>query len=345
MTRPTAFAPLQRGVTLIELMVSLTIGMVIMVAVISAYLGASGASRSAEAIGRMNEDGQTALAILTQQLRMAGVNPSQSDRSTVTIGSNLRNNSVPLHNTLTNAFAIRGCDLKFSDVTTATAGTTSALTCGHAASSTGPDSISIAYEADRYNTVATSAGVPTDCMGSGLTAMSPAPTYLKSDEATTATATIYQAENRFYIGTSTYVVNPTLYCKGNASPNGQPLVENIEDLQLSYGVVDPASAALAYVSVTPTFTTTLVVGYLSAYQLDTTTTLASLGIANPATPATETRWNAVKTVRVCVLVRSENPVTDNSASAKYLNCNGTLTTPTDKRLRRAYTTTVVLRNQ
>ena len=335
-------APLQRGVTLIELMVSLTIGLIIMVAVVAAYLGASGAGRTAEAIGRMNEDGQMALTILSQQLRMAGVNPSQADRSSVTIGLNVRNNSMPTHNTMTNGFAIRGCDLKFSDVTTAAAGNTSALTCGHASTSTGPDSISIAYEADKYNTVPTSAGVPTDCMGNGITALSPAPTYIKSDEATTATATIYEAENRFYIGTSTYIVNPTLYCKGKASTQ-QPLVENIEDLQFSYGVVNPANTVTT--SVTPTFTTTLVVGYLSAWGVDNDTTLASLGVVNPSTPATSTRWNAVKTVRICVVVRSENPVSENSASAKYLNCNGTLTSASDKRLRRAYTTTVVLRNQ
>jgi type IV pilus assembly protein PilW len=325
MKRKPAFAPLQSGVTLIELMVSLTIGLIIMLAVISAYLGASGASRTAEAVGRMNEDAQMALTILSQQLRMAGVNPSQTDRSTVTVGLNPRNNSVPLHNTVTNAYAIRGCDVKFSNVTSAAS--TSALTCGHSASSTGPDSIAIGYEADKYNTIPTGAGVPTDCMGTGITAMSPAPVYTRSDGTTTFSATIYEAENRFYVGTSTSVINPTLYCKGNFSANGQPLIENIEDLQFSYGTTNPGT------------TPTLVLGYLSAYDVDNdaTTLTGSAGSAS--------RWNAVKTVRICVVARSENPVLDTIASAKYLNCQGTLvTSPPDKRLRRAYTTTVVLRN-
>ena len=192
-------------------MVSLTIGLVIMLAVVSAYLGSAGAGRTAEAIGRMNEDAQMALTILSQQLRMAGVNPSQPDRSTVTLGLNVRDNSVPLHNTLTNAFAIRGCDLKFSDITSASS--TANLTCGHSTSSAGPDSIAIAYEADRYNTIATSANAPTDCMGSGLTGFTT--TVARSDGTNTTTA-VYEAENRFYVGTSTSVVNPTLYCKGNA---------------------------------------------------------------------------------------------------------------------------------
>lgn len=325
----------QQGVTLIELMVSLTIGLILMVAIIGAYLGASTAGRTAEAIGRMNEDGQQALSILSQQLRMAGTNPSQPDRSTATTGINLRNNSMPLHNSVTNAFAIRGCDDRFTNITSAAS--TAALTCGHSAASTGPDSISIAYEADKYNSIATGGGVPTDCVGGGIT-----PTtfsYTKSDEATTASFSVYEAENRFYIGTSTAIINPSLYCKGNGSANGQPLVENIENLQIRYGAINPANVNVTYVTVTPTFTTTLVLGYLSAYEVDNNATLT--GLAGSAA-----RWNAVKTVRICVVVRSENQIADSSGSASYLDCNSTLVAnPPDKRMRRAYSTTVVVRNQ
>ena len=321
----SASALRQKGFSLIELMVSLTIGLVIMLAVISAYLGAAGAGRTAEAIGRMNEDAQTALTILSQQMRMAGVNPSQTDRGTGTT-LNVRGNSMPLHNTLTNAFAIRGCDVTFSNI--ASSATTLGLTCGHTASSTGPDSISIAYEADRYNTVPTSgAFVPTDCMGSGITPTTA--TYTPASTTTLATATIYEAENRFYIGTSTVIVNPTLYCKGRATSVGQPLIENIDNLQLRYGTSDPNS------------TPTKVLGYLSANEVDTETASGFLtGAAGSVT-----RWNAVKTVRICVIARSENPVMETNAMAQYRDCSGALITPTDKRLRRAYTTTVILRNQ
>ncbi|MES2911096.1 MAG: PilW family protein [Pseudomonadota bacterium] len=332
----------QRGVSLIELMISMTIGLIIMIAVITAYVGASGASRTAEAIGRMNEDGQAALLILTQQLRMAGVNPSQPDRYSVTLGISARGNTVPLHNSVTNAFAVRGCDTRFSDVTSAAS--TAALTCGHGAASVGPDSISIAYEADRYNTVATGGGVPTDCMGSGITPVTLAPGYLSSAGVAAASTLIYEAENRFYVGTSAFVVNPTLYCKGNGS-TAQPLVENIENLQFSYGTVNPnTTTSPIYVTVTPTFTTTLVLGYMSAYELENFNT----GAPAPqfgAVGATSRRWNAVKAVRICVVARSEQPLADSIDSARYLDCNGTLTVPPDRRLRRAYTTTVVLRNQ
>ena len=146
----------QAGFSLVELLVSLAIGLVISIAVITAYLSAAGAARVAEATGRMNEDAQAALTIMTQQLRMAGVNPAQPNRNTTT-----------LHNLLSNPYIIRGCDTTFSNVTSAT--TTAALTCPNGAS---PSSISIGYEADRYNTVPTNAGVPTDCLGNGLTGVS-----------------------------------------------------------------------------------------------------------------------------------------------------------------------------
>lgn len=324
-----------RGVTLIELMVSMTIGLILMVAVIGAYLGASTAARTAEAIGRINEDGQQALALLSQQLRMAGSNPSQPDRSTVTIGLSARGNTMPLHNSVTNPFAVRGCDLTFTNI--GGAASTSALTCAHTAASVGPDSISIAYEADRFNTVATGSGIPTDCIGNSIGASTF--NFTRSDEATAGSVSVYQAENRFYVGTTAVIITPSLYCKGNGNANAQPLVENVENLQFRYGVVNPASVDVTYITVTPTFTTTQVVGYLTAHEVDNNGTLTG------AAGSTD-RWNAVKTVRICVVVRSETEILDSLASARYLDCNDTLVTnPPDRRMRRAFSTTVVLRNQ
>lgn len=99
-----------RGLSLIELMISLVIGMVIMIAVVSAYIGASGATRVAEAQARMNEDAQAVLTILSQQLRMAGDNPKRADYDVAT-----PRNPVYAPGT----FIVRGCDGKFSDVTSA----------------------------------------------------------------------------------------------------------------------------------------------------------------------------------------------------------------------------------
>lgn len=318
-----------KGFSLIELMVSLTIGLVVAVAAISAYLGAAGASKMSDAQSRMNEDAQAALNILVQQLRMAGTNPVQANRADA-----FRHNPVysPYGTTsfttspgtfTLSSFIIRGCDGRFNNDTTpnTTLDTLDPSTCA-SGTSTVADSIAINYEADRYNTVATSDGSATDCLGNTLntiTATFPAGT------ATTATYAV--ADNRFYIGTSTAIVSPSLYCKGNGgSSTAQPLVENIEDMQFTYGTM----------STTATSTTDTVAGYLRADEITALTT----------TPADDaTRWGRVLSVRICVVVRSENPVVSDAASAKYLNCQGTLTSASDLRLRRAYSTTVVLRNR
>ena len=121
--RPSRLA----GLTLIELLVSMVLGLLIILAATSTYLGASGAGRMAEAQGRMNEDGQAALSILSQQIRMAGNNPDQPNRVVES-----RRNPVYLPNTLTStltltAFSIRGCDGKATNITATV--TIDGLTC------------------------------------------------------------------------------------------------------------------------------------------------------------------------------------------------------------------------
>lgn len=334
-----------KGFSLIELMVSLTIGLIIAVAAGSAYLGSAGAGRIAEAQSRMNEDAQAALNILAQQVREAGNNPLRSgDRAPA-----LRHNPIydptyvggsvshyfDLYGTPTyvitstaafsvSAFSLRGCDGKFSDITTATKLDT--LTCA-GGTTTLPDSIAVSYEADRYNTIPTVSPTfaPTDCLGNTLDTVNAT---VPTGTATTATYAYTVADNRFYIGTSTAIVSPSLYCKGIGNVNPQPLVENVEDMQFTYGTV----------SSTNTSTTATVAGYLPADEVVTDTNLALLPI--------EQRWGKVLSVRICVLVRSENPVAPDADSARYDDCQGgrDVAAP-DLRLRRAYSTTVVLRNR
>jgi len=340
-THPITAYQRNKGFSLIELMVSLTIGLVIAIAAMSAYLGAASSGKMADAQSRMNEDAQAALAILSQQIRMAGNNPIQAGRASVfnknpvydsayvggtstTYGTNTF--TITPTYTLSN-FIVRGCDGNFNNIKTA-GGNLDGIdttTCA-ATTSTLPDSIGVSYEADRYNTIPTSSGAATDCLGNALTA------YTVSFPAVTPTvamsATFTVADNRFFVGTSTAIVSPSLYCKGNGGGStAQPLVENIEDMQLTYGTV----------STTATETTATVAGYLRADEIANLTT----------TPAdAQTRWGKVLTVRICVLVRSEAPVATDANAARYDDChdNQNVAAP-DLRLRRAYWTTVVLRNR
>lgn len=300
------------GFSLIELLISITIGMVIVGAALSAYLGSSESSRISQAEMRMNEDAQAALDVLAQQIRMAGNNPKRPNYTL----------AAP-RNPITNLFSLRGCEGTFNNLSSAAL--IEDLTCTGAS---GTHSVAVTYEADAYNTVPTSGGVPTDCVGVSLPAQTASVNQITSPTTTAASnVTFYEADNRFYIATPAGG-RPALYCRGNG-PGGsaQPLVENIEDLRLSYGTAAASGG------------TTTVAGYLNANTID----------QNPATvnlPTARERWARVMTVRICVIARSEQPLLESSASAQYIKCDGTLeTSPPDTRIRRAYHTTVTLRNR
>jgi type IV pilus assembly protein PilW len=338
MTRPhtSRGARTNQGATLVELMVALTIGMVITAAVLATYQGASTASKTAEAQSRMHEDAQAALSILEQQLRMAGNNPDQAlrvDSATPSLSS--RRNPVytptPTYAGYTtlpasyalSAYALRGCDAAFGNLQTAS--DIDHLTCAPG-SSTEPHAIALSYEADRFNAVPTSVASgsqPTDCVGKPLATITATVPVVAGATVASTEVRYAVADNRFYIDSWGSV--PSLYCKGNGiGSTAQALVENIENLQFSYGVTAVAST---------------VAGYLTADEMGSNATLALL--ANDAA-----RWQKAITVRICIVARSQDPVVASVLSARYVKCDGSLeTAPPDLRLRRAYSTTVVLRNR
>jgi len=312
----------------------------------------------AEAQGRMYEDAQAALTILTQQLRMAGNNPGQTNRLDTSVknpiytkptasGLTYSGDILPEYVDSTipafelSDYSIRGCDGAFSDINAVTS--IDGLGCVV----TGPviavpDSIALSYEADDFNTVPTNASTPspTDCLGFPLNKIKAEipgiPDGYGSGVFFAASKDVFYfvADNRFYIDTSSATATPpsvpSLYCQGNGiDSTAQPLVENIEDMQITYGVEIPDDQ------------TRTVAGYLRADEL----------LAHPdpdvlAAFTPQERWRKVVTVRICLLVRSENAVVSDPASARYFNCAGTLETapPDDLRLRRTYSTTVMLRN-
>jgi type IV pilus assembly protein PilW len=292
----------QSGLSLIELMISMAIGLVIMVALLAAYMGTTGSSRVSNALGRMNEDAHGAMSILTQQLRMAGTNPLQPNRAVSQI-----------KNDLPDKMFLFACDKGFSAFT----GTaiTSSLSCITTGTSAAPDAISIGYEADIYNT-ASNGGTPKDCLNQDLPSTSMV--------VGAGTASFYQAVNRYFIRNTASGI-PSLYCSGNgAADNPQALVENVEDMQLTFGISQPTAG------------TGTIAGYLTPTEINTDANLAALA-------TTQSKWARVVSARICILMRSGEPVLDELTP--YYKCDGTLeATPTDKRLRRAYTSTVLMRN-
>lgn len=245
--RPVA----QRGLTLVELMIALTIGLVLLLVIGSVYISSRQAFRVQEDNARIQEGGRFALEIIGRSLRQAG-----------------------------------NADIPFTGLKVAFTGTAINGTNGAAGVA---DTLTTQYD-----------GVigDSDCTGTSVIA---------------ANSII---QNHFNLDAA----NAELQCAGaiavapltpaapGAPPTGQPLLENVEDLQILYGIdSDGDQSANQYVTTPP-------------------------------------NWSQVVTARVCVLIRSEK--TGIVAAGNYLNCNGAaVAIPADRRLRRAFTATFNLRNR
>jgi len=108
-----------------------------------------------------------------------------------------------------------------------------------------------------------------------------------------------------------------LYCASQDS-SADPLVDGVETLQFSYGISAGWAAS--------DMNTRRPVRYVSASKV------------NPA------GWNAVVSVRICMLMRSEHVVPSAVDVPSYADCDGAAQTPTDGRLYRAFHSTVAVRN-
>jgi type IV pilus assembly protein PilW len=271
----------QAGFTLVELMVSLLVGMMVVAALLAGYFAISVSNRHTRALTQMSEDASAALSVMRGHLAQAGYSrPNGGTKTGFTL--------------VFSGTALRGCDSSFVDPTLAI----DALTC---ADSTGNDAlrdaVSVTYEADTSNSIA-SGGVPLDCLGNALTSIGTAP-------------------NKYYLSTSTfYVANGVgnrraLFCRGSGGGTAQALVENIEDLQILYGVKN---------------------------GVDVPARVAYYGKASKPVP-----WASVAAVRLCVLVASSDEVMDDKTP--YYDCSDTQVTPGDKRMYRAFRSTVLLYNR
>lgn len=278
------FARGMRGVTLIELMISLVIGMVVVAAVIVSFVDSGKVSRYQSTLGQMNQDAQVALNLLSREVQLAGyVSPVQSLGTT-----------PPLF----------GCDGTVGSVPFTNPAATGALTCGAATGAT-VSALEVVYEADTYNTVVAAGTYPSDCLGNGFTALSTQP---------------YIVRNRYFIDTGP-AGRPELYCASNLSAK-QPLLENVDQLQIWYGIVAAAAP-------------TQVIRYARAGKDAATVDTVNAQAAG--------EWNNVMSVKICLLMRSAEPILTGEDTLTYQDCSATTQTSADKYLRRAYFTTATVR--
>lgn len=328
-----------RGLSLVELMVALAIGLVVIGAVLVSYLSTSSNSQQSTSLAQMTEDATVALNLLRGQIATAGYSrPVGTTTATNASGNNVEvmNRAYKGFNNDSNDF-ISGCDGDFSNGRAKDLNISELACAGGATAGTAPDALAVAYEADANNTLL-SGTAPTDCLGQEL---------LPRNEAGIA-ANTYVASNRFYIGTNAETGLRELYCQGNggvgttlpgndtinAASTPQPLVENIVDLQITYGIANTQT----------TGGNTYVLKTASRYL--TATEIRALATSVP--PSTDL-WNRVVSVRLCVEVRSAKPAAAGENDLNlggYVDCQGTARAkPTDGYLHRSFWTTVVLHNR
>jgi type IV pilus assembly protein PilW len=116
---------------------------------------------------------------------------------------------------------------------------------------------------------------------------------------------VYIAANRWQINSA----RAELRCTGSDGTGPQPLVENVEHMALWWGLPVDAVEGSA-------------LRYVSAMQV--------------------TDFNQVRAVRLCLLLRSSEPVLGPDDARQYTDCRGSAATAADGRLRRAFWSTLAL---
>ncbi|MBY0572444.1 MAG: PilW family protein [Undibacterium sp.] len=314
----------QAGRTLVELMIALTIGLVIMLAVTALFITNNASSRVSDDKTRLDEEGYLALNLIAFHIRMAGygslkkITPTGATEADQTLQeakmyTNFTGNS---HGVNTNA--IRGCANGFSNP----AASAETVNCN---SGTGSNAVLVRYVVDALSSnVSSGTGLPVDCLGAEIT-VNPA---IDDDPA------YFVADNRFFVQTNPETQVPELYCLGNGGTSigatalanpAQPVAENVEKLIINYGLSD---------NVDKKANSQVVARFLPAEEMLTT---GESSLVNA-------EWNRVISARICIVVRSAN----NNITLRpqtYFGCDGKSVTANDRRLRGVFSTTVTIRNR
>ena len=267
----------QTGLTLVELMVSLTLGLLLLAVIGTIYLGSSQTYRAQEANARILENGLYALEVIGHSLRRGGY----------------------VDITITNS-ALNAIDQKVAFGGTAINGVDD--TCLPSVGTANTDIVTVQYD-----------GVTgeQDCEAGNIAAGEFVQNTFFLQDDTTQTPPVPGLRCKAIHNAAAFA--PPTACPSAGS--GSALVDNVEDMQIIYGIdVTGDQSADSYT----------------------------------ATPGD---WGQVIEARVCLLVRSENLGV--ATAQRYQNCPGALgivtgtaafTSATDTRLRRIFVSSFNLRN-
>jgi type IV pilus assembly protein PilW len=309
-----------QGRTLIELLISMVIAFIILGAVLLTSIGSSRTNSVNQQMTRLQEDAAVVSHMLTGQLRMAGYSAALA-LPEVTVAAQVAD--VITHQNYSGP-PMGGCENGYNNVITgACAG------AGAAAPDTAPDSFSVIYEGDASSTIPTAAGLPTDCTGAGVAANTP-PSNLNISQTNYSLV-----ENRYFIALDNTTGNLALYCAGSGTgyANAQPIIDNVIDMQVTYGVSNAPQAGSRQTPTDPFFDTVM---FMRANQVQN----IPIDPNYPVAP-----WRRISSASVCLLLQSEQGGVD--TATPYTNCRGAVVTPpaSDLRAYRAVRIQVALKNR
>ncbi len=294
----------QRGVTLVELMVALVIGLVISLAAAALYLATQESTRSTRAVGDINETGKIALDMVGREIQKSGFFPRQVSSVDQPLGGSTDFFGGFYNGKAGNraAFAngLFGCDGATYDPAT--------RAC-NAEVADAPDAIVVNYFSTPEFGPASLMGNFNDCNRQ--------PVANDADNAVRAAGGRPQfVSNRYGLIASAYdapdggrVTTQSLACHGNgadAAADHQPMVQGVQDMVIRYGIYGAGA------------------GRSPAEFLTAALVIARGDIEG------RTAWQRVTAVKVCVLVRSLDAARQEDKAANqrsYRNCRGEDVTP------------------
>ncbi len=249
----------QTGISLIEFMIGMAIGLVIVASIGVIYVNNRQTLRSQDANARVQESGRFVLDVVGRSLRQAG-----------------------------NIHVTAGETKNYCNCTPATG------TDGTLLDPAAPDTLTIQFEAGQDEV---------DSSDAVWKARNCAGTFVAPPNLVT---------NVFSVN-----ANSELVC------GGQPLVQGVEDFQITYGIDMNNDRAVDRVVTDP-----------AGFGPTPHATQPNL---KPPVPA-----NRIVSVQVCALIRSTEQVL--TKAGNYLDCTGTAQASPDLRMRRAFRATYTLRN-
>jgi len=331
------------GLSLVELMVAVALGLIVMLAVGEVYLSSSRTYRSQEALSRLQENARYALEALSYDLRMAGqvgcsydktqsVNvlddPSYGDIFGAPIRGVEDGGAIPSPFT---AVPLRGDAIRIArsdEAETTIQSHVPASATFHFADPTtlSKEDILIVTDCDTAAVFQASGPTTPDTTlvhntgavvtpGNCTKDLGPKP--VATGACNTATLKAFGKGSKIFkmVSTLYYIAanpagEPALYRQRleKGVPVTEELVEGVQDMRISYGLDTNGDKSVD-------------------------STAATSGVAN---------WDQVQTIQVSLLLRSENNALDQPQTYTF---NGADTTPADRRIRKVFNATIAVRSR